>query len=214
MENACHELVGGFAHERGPPSDAAKQQGAERIHVRARIDVFVPARLFRCHVGGRPDHGAGHGQCLHAGTARKAVVEELDPVEPPVDEEDVRRLDVTVDDALLVGDAERRRDLDRDAHRLAHAQVCAREARGQVLSLQPLHDEVELVGNPTMSEVSHDAGMPQRRQRFDLALEAIGRGRGPHGLYGHERPGVSIDAAVHHAHTAARRGSLDLEPPV
>ena len=57
-------------------------------------------------------------------------------------DEHVRRLEVPVDDPLLVGGRETLGDLDRGLHRLADGQTSGPEAVAQALALEQLGDDV------------------------------------------------------------------------
>ena len=88
-----------------------------------RVDVGLGARLealglLRGHVGERADHVAGLGQARRVGDQGDAEVHQLGP-RLPVDDLDVLRLDVAVDDAARVGVVERFAEVGADLADLA-----------------------------------------------------------------------------------------------
>jgi hypothetical protein len=133
---------------------------------------------------------------------------------PTADEEHVRRLDVAVDDAPLVGRCERRRDLARDGDGVVEREPAGRQqARAEVLAVEPLHHQVALVLERAVPQVAHDRWMPQSGEGLGLTLEA------PIGctvqLCRLDRDGssrVAVEAAIHDARAALARDALDLEP--
>ncbi len=124
------------------------QGGAEEVG--ASVELMA-GELFRRHVARRTEHGAGAGERV----ARVAVVAAQDAGDAEVedadvhahaalaDQEDVVGLDVTVDDALLVGVGERQQQLAADLQARLERQRAARlQPFAQRLSFQELHDEV------------------------------------------------------------------------
>ena len=92
---------------------------------------------------------------------------------------DVARLEIAMDDALLVRGFERRRDLARDAQRLVERKSgrrarTLREQLGQRLAFDQLHHQV--VGPDVVQRA--DVGMIQRRHRACFPLEALGEALG------------------------------------
>ena len=125
-----------LAVEQAPAGQHLEQDDAEGPDVGAPVDRLAP-RLLGGHVGGRAEDEAGRGAGLGEGRRLRQVgpdwrpsrvagpglgeteVEHLDlPVRRHLD---VRRLEVAVDDALLVRLLERLGDLLRDGDRLVDA---------------------------------------------------------------------------------------------
>ena len=99
---------------------------------------------------------------------------EVGDVDPAVAaDEDVRRLDVAVDDAAVVGDLEGAGDVGGDAGGLARGEgpVLAQD-RGEVLALDELHDDVR--ARRVFAEVEHgdDVRVAERRRGPRLVAEA------------------------------------------
>ncbi len=107
-----------FAHERPPPGDELEEHDAERVQVAARVGGQA-ARLLRAEIAGRAEHRARLRQLLMiavVGHFGEPEVEQLDDEAgaAAVDEHDVRRLDVAMDDAEPVRVLERRGHAARD----------------------------------------------------------------------------------------------------
>ena len=126
----------------------------------------------------------------------------------------IRRLEISMDDALLVRGLERRRDLQRDRHRVGKSDRAARDVRGQILPLDELHDECDDSVALLEAVDVRDVRMVQRRQRPGFAVEA----RAPVGVEG-EGLGQDLDrdvptqfrvrCAIDLAHTAGAERRAD-----
>ena len=136
---------------------------AEREDVRPRIKGLSPDLLGR-HVGGRPDDDArlghddfGRGFGVHGCGRRLLGDAEVQDLHPAVaGQEEVLRLQVPVDDSLLVRRREAGGDLGAAVARPADRERPVAEALAQRLALQQLHDEdVARAGN----------GIGRRRRR-------------------------------------------------
>ncbi len=83
-------------------------------------------------------------------------------------------LDVPVDDAVLVREGERRRDVPRDADRVVHRQLfVALEQVAQRFALHVGHDEVEESVRLAGVVQRQDVGMLETGDRFDLVEEPV-----------------------------------------
>ena len=109
--------------EREPPREHPEQDHAERVDV-ARGRGGLSRSLLRRHVRGRSDQRAGLRQRVHAGHPGDAEVRDLGAT--LLVEEDVRRLQVAVDEPVLVRVREPGRDLGRDRPGLGVRQRPAR----------------------------------------------------------------------------------------
>ena len=145
------DLAVAVAAERDLARQHLEQQHAQRIDIRAVIDLDLPLALLGGHVvrGSHDRPGARLVADLLIGQRqfREAEVEHLDEVAARaavVAQEDVLGLEVAVDDPLLVRRVERVRDLAGDGKRGRGVQpVFAPQPIGQRLALQVLHHEVE-----------------------------------------------------------------------
>src|SRR5688572_4308972 len=202
--------------------DHLEERRAEAVRVGTRIDLRIATRLLRRHVRGRSDDRAGarEPRVLRGGDAE---VDELRRDRPLVlfaraDEDDVRRLDVTMDDADAVRIREGVRDLRPDLERAAERQGCALLPLRDVLSLEPLHRDVgmALVELPEGDD-AHDPGMREPGEDTPFATEAslLVRvdARDRDHLQGDRRSRDLIARAVHDADTAATDLAFDDEAP-
>ena len=103
---------------------------------------------------------------------RESEVEEL---RASLREHDVRGLEIAMRDAQPMGFVQSIRDLDAVLHRVGDGQRSARDAIGERLALDELHDDVGPIGDA--SDVVHgaDVRMIQARDDPGLALEAFGQ---------------------------------------
>ena len=141
--------------ERGRPRQQLVEEDAEGIDVRPRVDVERPLGLLRAHVLGGPDHRPVHREERLArrpdrGRLGDAEVDHLRVRLAVVGrDEDVRRLDVAVDETLRVGVLDGVADLGEEL-----------EPRldGQLVAVAVLRDR------RARDEVHHEVG-PSRRRR-------------------------------------------------
>ena len=101
----CRDRI---ALERPPSAEKLEGDDRERVTIARGCRTFALG-LLRREVAGRSEHRAGHRQRVHAGCARDPEVGDVDG--PVSVEHEVRRLDVTVDDAVAMGGIDRRRRL-------------------------------------------------------------------------------------------------------
>src|SRR5581483_6157708 len=90
------------APERMEAGERLPEQGPDRPDVRGRAGALAAQALGR-DVGEGAGDVPGRGQPLRLAHEREAEVEQLDGDAAAVREEDVRGLDVAVDDAVRVG---------------------------------------------------------------------------------------------------------------
>ena len=114
-----------------------------------------PARLFRRHVGGRPENhahlrgpggergGVGHLACAWSVLLRQRLGEaEVEDLHRAVGaDSDVGRLQVAVNDALVMRGFERVGDLFRNRQRVGKWHRTARNERRQIVARDQLHDQ-------------------------------------------------------------------------
>jgi hypothetical protein len=184
------------------------QDGAQEVHVRARVDgLAIAGRELRRHVRGRahdPLDIAGPGQeigeiVVHA--YRDAPVEQIQLA--VVADHDVARLEVQVHDAAGM----------REMHRVTHlhegSQVCLHrvailESEGPLAAFHPAHDQerrlaltVERVHRNHVGMLESPADPRLAEQRLGGRCAAVWR------LDGHLAPERALGSTVHHTHGPA-----------
>ncbi len=153
---------------------------AERVHVGPRVHVLSGhLRLFRTHVLGRADQHAHLGE---QGLLGQPVLDRLGHTEVDdlgrrlavlIRHQHVGRLQVAVDDRLLVGVLNAVADLLEQLQTLLRGQAVAVAVLGDRHALHVLHGEVgpAALGRPGVEHLGH-ARMVHHRQRLPLGLEA------------------------------------------
>jgi hypothetical protein len=194
-------VAGGLARHEGPPGRVVErahageqlvEHHAQRVHVGARVDVGGGAReLLGAHVGGRAHRRAGDRGRRRVGPRRHRLGDpEVDDlaVRLPVDlgHEHVRRLEVAVDDALLVRVLHRAAHLAEERHALAHRERPRVGVLGDGRARHALHHEVRQPGVGHARVVhARDVRVLHEGQRLALGRETRhhlvgGRGRAQH----------------------------------
>ena len=192
-----------------------EQDDPQRIDIGAVIDLHLPLALFGGHVVRRAHHGTGARLVRHLllglGQLGQPEVQDLDEVRiaTPGDQENVFRLEIAVDDAVVVRCAEGVSDLRGDGEGsplgkddLSLQAVCQR------LTLEVLHDEVEVAGGG-VSEIAdvHDVFVADLVDGLGLHHEArnhlwIARQFRMDRLHGDLLADDGMLAQIHHAHAA------------
>ena len=198
-----HHLVRRIARERNLAAGHLVEDHAEREDVRPRVGLLAP-HLLRRHVERRPQNGAHlrHGAAgERLGEAEVGQVRRAGRVE-----HDVLRLQVAVDDALLVRRREPLADLteQREEPRQRKAPLALEHAL-EVLALDVLHRQVP---DPVvLAEVVDAKDVPVRDAagELDLPLEALEdlavlRDLGTDELEGHVAVELQIADLVHGSH--------------
>ena len=129
-----------FALEWEPAAQQPEEDAAERVEV-GRRPGRVTRRLFRRPVLRCPGEDSGDGRAA-GGTreSRKAEVGHDESAAAPLDE-DVRRCEISMDDAARVRVSESRRDRSAQPPGLVPAPRAGREKRLEGLALDELHHE-------------------------------------------------------------------------
>ncbi len=144
---------------------------------------------------------------------REAEVEDLQP--PVLRDEEVLRLQVAVDDPLLVRRGKPVRHLERVVDRLARREPSAGEGRAQRLTFQKLADDVRRPFMRADVVDRRDVGMIEQPRRLRLLLEppqpvrVVGEG-GRQNLNRHLAREPRVPCAIHLTHPSGAEGREDL----
>ncbi len=157
----------GFSHEH------LVQDARKRVDVRRRADRLVARRLLRAHVERGADGKAGLGEAVAARPHGQRDAEVGDQ-RLSAAQQDIARLDVTVNHAGVVGDLERARYRNRDPQRLVHRKLgLALDARAEGLALDVRHHVEEEAVRLTRIEERQDVGVLEVGRGLDLGQEAL-----------------------------------------
>jgi len=232
-ENPRQHLGGRTAAERGSSAEHLVQHAPERPDVGPSIRGLA-RRLLRAHVRRGPEQDARSGHLERPGRdvgqvlvdprllprLGEAEVEDLDG--PFGCDPDVGRLQVTVDDALVVGRPQSDRDLRGDLERLGDGQRARREAVAEILSSDELHDQEgpfpvrrrHIVTDPFDPVKRRHVRVVDAREQPRLALETgqsvpVGRELLREQLDGDVATETGVMGPVHLAHAAGTDRLLD-----
>ncbi len=224
LEDGAHRLRGRISPEGALRREHFVQDCAETEDIGAVINGLAP-HLFRGHVAHRAHHRArvrvaGHGRRIGVvsrpggrSLPRQAEVEDLDAT--VLRDEDVVRLEVPMDDPLVVGGREAAGDLQRIFDGLARGERSSGQARAERLAIEQLHDRV--CGLALLPEVvdGQDVWMGERGHGLGLALEAreglgIVREVGREHLDGNLSAELLVAGAVDLAHATRAEQGEDL----
>ena len=196
------------------------EHATQRVHVGAGIEVPLAHRLLRTHVVRGAQAHAGLGEPLLACPASRFPACQR-PCDPEVRhqrviaaEQDVLRLDVTVDDAVPVGVGQRVGHLGCDPNRITHRQsLFSRQAAPKRLAIDERHGEPELPVGFSGVVDAEDVGVLQAGAEADLAQETIGPHRmgqlGAENLERHRSVMPEVVGEVHRGHAPATELALD-----
>ena len=171
LELAAKDLDGARRLEREPPRQHPVEDDSEGVDV-ARGRHRLALRLLRGHVRGGPHQRPRIREGVRAGHPRDAEVGDLRAA--LLVEDDVRRLQVAVDQPSVVRVREPGRDLGRDplalgvVQRLPRGETIFQRAAGKMLE-----DHVPPAVRASVVEEPADVRMGERRDRLGLALEAL-----------------------------------------
>ena len=98
---------GGGAGERRLPPEHLEKHASQSVHIRAPVQLPTARRLLRAHVDGRSHRQACFGQPFTTGRRYGSRNAEVHYHRVPRFEQDVFRLDVSVNDVVGVGIAQR-----------------------------------------------------------------------------------------------------------
>ena len=172
VDERAHELVKGRRQERDAPREQVVERRAESVDVRASVGRALVRDLLGRHVERRADHDARLGQALARLVAREAEVGEHGRAVLAADE-DVRGLDVAVEDPRRVDVVEAARDLLGDLEGAPPRDLAPGDELVEALALDELEDAEERVALEAGGVDAHDVALGlEARERLGLALEA------------------------------------------
>ncbi len=203
-----------FAVVGGVAGEAEEEHGAEGVDVAADVEGGVGEDLFRGHVEGAADDRALHGEhgAVLLGRARDAEVGEFGGAVGA--DEDVRRLDVAVDELDAVGLGEAVDDLVEDGKGERFGQPGARlDHVAQVAAVDVFQDhEQAAVGGDAVVQAAHHVGVAELLRDAGFAFEAahvfgglgavLGAGEVAFEGLDHHRGAVRGGGEPHRAHAA------------
>ncbi len=206
VQGRVQDLDDALADEGGAARQHLEQDCSEGEQVGADVGPVAPD-LFRRHVAGRPEERSSLRQAVAARRARQrrprqAEVEDLDAVGR---QEDVRRLEVAVDDLAIVERLEGREHPDRDRNRLVDLHRPAPEPLAQGLAVEQLHGDEDRAGVVADVEDLADRRMAHAGRHAGLTFEALPGGRisgGRDRLDGHRAAEALVAGGIHDAHAA------------
>ena len=211
--SSAGETLGVAADQRRAVGIGRRRAGDQR-HQRDREaeDVGALGDAAAAEDLGRHEARRADGDRPVARLAQLARDAEVDEHDAAVGHDQVLRLDVAVDDVLLVDVVQRLARLAAPLDDLVDRQpgrALGREAVVEALALDQLHDDVVVAGVAEVVDDAHDARVVELGQQPRLDLEARDVRRVEQALDGDEAPGLAVERAVDRAHRAARDGALD-----
>ncbi len=178
-EHLADELRKRRGFERRRSGEAVKERDADRIDVGAMVDLRLVLHLLRRDVHRRPEDRPARGQPIEeriVDVLRDAEVEELrrDDTIGASREEDVRWLDVAVNDARSVRGLERGEDRPGHLERPLHGEpALPLQPLVEVLPLEELHDHEGLLLVDACVEDLRDGGVVDLGRGHRLPKEAL-----------------------------------------
>ncbi len=170
LEHDEHRL----ARERRPAGEHLVEDGPQRVDIGRRSDPRrVALGLLGRHVVGRSEDGARLRPRAVAVALRQPEVADLGRAEVGR-EQDVRRLEVAVDDPRLVGVLHGERERRDGPRHVVRRHRTGREAVGKRAPLDELHRQIRHAVDPPDVVDRHDVRMPEPRRRLRLAAEPRG----------------------------------------
>ncbi len=165
----------GVARERDAAGERVEEDAAERVDVGARVGLLAADLLRRGEVGGADELARAGEAAGGRGVLGEPEVGEVRVLLPLVGDQDVRRLDVAMDEPAPVRGVERGRDLPGDPHRALRRQPAVRavDQRAQVGALDVAHRQVQHALVLARLVDGHDVRVVDRGRELRLRLEAV-----------------------------------------
>ena len=214
MQDRSEDDGGRLARERVTPGGALVQDDAERKQIGPRVQL-VPRRLFGRHVGHGPSRDACNrairlvGRRARQSESRRQFreTEVQDLHVPELGQENVARLDVAVDDPLVVGRVQRIGDLDADVNQLMDLQRPVHEAVAQRAPPHQFHHDEGLSFVLVDVEDRTDVAVVQRGCRARFGSKPANRLLVLHQIIGEEferdrAPEAEVVRPIDDAHAA------------
>ena len=209
------DINSGQPAEREVAAQHLVRHDAEGVLVGCTGDGFLPGALLGRDVVRGSDDRFRAGQRLQADRLGDSEVGDRDPA--PAVHHHVGRLDVPMDDAVLVSELERLGDLGEDRSRaIGRDRLLALEQIRQRLACDVLHGEPEQLPALRDPVNGDDVGVIERGSGARLALEALDQ-PGPEGQFrwqhldGNFAVELEIARQEDHRHAAASDEALDDE---
>ncbi len=226
--HVCHEFANRFrllatllvqhfrkrlASKQRPAGQQCVHQRPKAVEIGSRIDG-LPRRLLGGHVFGRAQDVAGAGQPRVAEQPCDAEVGKLHGAVGG--QQQIARLDIAVDDAAVVGVAERAARLDADPRHLAPIETpAAPQFLLQTVPIDQLHRIEQQSLLLAEAEKANDVRMVKFAERFDLGLETaaksfFARQIGGKKLDGRDLAGLLVNCLIDRPHAAAAKSADNL----
>lgn len=221
VQQVCDNFLRRRSREQPPPTEYLEQEAPEREDVAPAVHSCT-RHLFGRHVAERAEHDACR-RVRHCRTVRycrrlealqrEAEVQDLDRT--VAGQEDVLRLQVSMDDALAVRRGESVRRRRRDLYGVLPRDRARLHARAERAPFQQFHDGEQQTVHDRELVYGKDARVRQRRDRARLRLEplthvGICRDVVRHDLDGDFAAQTHITAAIHVAHPTGAERAEDL----
>ena len=230
VENLQDRVEGRRGAEGWFPREAGVKDGAETVDIHGRREVLLGGGLFGGHVLRGADNGPSARQFIAARAGGFRRAERLGQAEigdvrlAGGVHQDVRRFDVAMEDAALVGVMHRPRDQRHEASRFSRSVAQSGEGSGQAAALNELHCEVvltlmfaDLVDRDNVGMVEQGGGLGFSAEAPDIG--GGGQLSGKDDLQRDDAVGVDLSGLVNQAHAAPAQflqhlvaGQVDVPP--
>jgi hypothetical protein len=214
FESLSDDCLSGRPGERGLTHQHLVEHRAQAVDIRAAVEIAIPCRLLRAHVGRGPDAHASLGELIPAFAQGAGDAEVGHQGAAVLCQEQVFGLDVTVHDTVLVGILQGSRGIGGYSEGIVHRELrFTPEPVAQRLALDVRHGEPQLANGFARVEHGQDVGVLEPCGGLDLASEAVRAERlsqlGVEDLES-DRPLVSeVVGQEHRGHAAAPELALE-----